>query len=192
MSEGTPKDGPPKDGTKGGNSGNSGSNGTNANGKPRYGPGSGFHGKPGKSGPPKGHGNAIRHGLSCGRLPKQARYIEHRINSLRRQLEEAVQQVRGKITLSDAANIQTALRWERHSMLAQRWLRVEGEKLAPMERLNFSREICKASTERDKALTALQLDRDATTDILDRLYRVVPTPLPGPKPEVESDAKEQT
>lgn len=104
-----------------------------------------------------GHGN-IRHGLKAGKLPKDARYIEHQMNALRRNLETAVFEVKGEVNLLDAACIQTAIKWERHGALALRWLRVEGQKLKPIERLQFSREIARASTERDKALASLGLD----------------------------------
>ena len=68
-------------------------------------------------------------------------------------------------------------------MLALRWLRVKGDKLTPTEQLTFSREIAKASTERDKAIAMLKLDRDAGDSILDTLYaRPAALPaIPAPK-----------
>ncbi len=128
--------------------------------KPRFGKGQPAHycGKKGRSGAPKGSANAMRHGLRAGKLPKDAKYIEWQMNSLRRELEAAVIAVKGEVNLLDAATIQTAVKWERHGALALRWLRVEGDKLKPTERLHFSREIARASTERDKALAALGLD----------------------------------
>lgn len=86
---------------------------------------------------------------------------------------------RKQVTLTDAACITTALKWERHSQLATRWLRVKGDKLSPTEQLNFSREIAKASTERDKAIKMLDLDRDASDDAFDQLY--ARPALPAPK-----------
>jgi hypothetical protein len=50
------------------------------------------------------------------------------------------------------------LRWERHAALAQRWLVKAGDTLKPDQRLSFSREIARASSERDKALAALKLE----------------------------------
>ena len=79
-------------------------------------------GKPGRSGPPKGNSNNLRHGLKAGKLPKDAKYIETRLNIFRRNLEDAVMAVKNEITLHDAAAIQTCIRWERHAALAQRWL----------------------------------------------------------------------
>jgi len=104
-----------------------------------------------------GRGN-IRHGLRAGSLPRDAKHVEHQTNALRRELEAAVMAAKGEVTLLDAATIQTAVKWERHGALALRWLRIEGEKLKPIDRLTFSREIARASAERDKALAALGLD----------------------------------
>ena len=124
----------------------------------------------GGMGAPKENVNAIRHGLTSGNLPKGAKYIQHQMDRLRRQLEAAVIEAKGQVTLSDAAAIQSAIRWERHSALALRWLRVEGDKLKPTDRLTFSREIARASAERDKAIRELKLDRDTHQDMLKALY----------------------
>lgn len=129
-----------------------------------------YCGKPGRSGPPKGAQNNLRHGLRAGRLPKSARYIEYQANRFRRELEAAVLAVKGEVTLVDAATIQTALKWERHGALALRWLRTEGESLKPLDRLHFSREIARASTERDKAMACLKIDGDAQSEVIDALY----------------------
>ena len=106
----------------------------------------------------KGNRNAIRHGLRAGKLPDDCAHVENQCNAMRRQLEDAVIAARGEVTLLDAANIQTALKWERHGALALRWMRIKAGALKPMEQLQFSREIAKASTERDRALAALRLD----------------------------------
>ncbi len=115
-------------------------------------------GKKGRSGPPKGNRNGMRHGLKAGKLPLGAEYIENQMNAFRREIEDAVIAAKGEINLTDAASIQTAMKWERHGALALRWLRKEGEELKPVERLQFSREIARASTERDKAIAVLGLD----------------------------------
>ncbi len=125
--------------------------------KPRFGTGSAFKGKAGRSGPAKGNSNALRHGLKCGKLPADAKYVENRLNAFRRTLEAAVIDNKGEVNLQDAASIQTCIRWERHACLAQRWLNKMQDELKPEQRLNFSREIARASAERDKAIAALQL-----------------------------------
>jgi len=141
-----------------------------------YGKGSAFHGKAGRSGPPKGSQNAIRHGLKAGQLPKDARYIEWRLNAFRRTLEQAVLNVRGEVNIPDAACIQTCIRWERHACLAQRWLVKAGDTLKPADKLTFSREVARASGERDKSIAALKIDRDVKDGVLDALYSRLPAP----------------
>jgi hypothetical protein len=123
----------------------------NAAGSPHVGKGSGM-------GARLGNRHGLRHGLQSGRLPKGCKYIEVRLNCFRRQLEDAVIAVKGELGILDSANIQTAIRWERHGMLAQRWLRLQADELKPVEQLTFSREIARASTERDRALALLGLD----------------------------------
>jgi len=125
---------------------------------------------------PRKHGNtgnscAIRHGIKAGKLPKGCLYIERRANALRRQLEAAVIEAKGQVTLIDAATIQTVCEWEKHAALCQRWLRKQGDAMKPSEFLEFSREIAKARDGRNKALAALKLDRDKSQDLLAQLYQ---------------------
>jgi hypothetical protein len=116
----------------------------------------------------------MRHGLKAGKLPADCQYVEHQMNALRRQLEDAVLAVKGEINLVDAATIQTAMKWERHGALALRWLRVAGAELKLVERLQFSREIARASAERDKAIAALELENTN-----DRMPWLLPAPDGG-------------
>jgi hypothetical protein len=129
-----------------------------------------FCGKKGRSGAPTENRNAMRHGLRAGQLPKDAKYIENRLNAFRRQLEDAVMADKGAVSLVDAAAIQTCIRWERHAALAQRWLTKAGDTLKPAERLHFSREIARASSERDKALTPLALEKGDFAGTIEKLY----------------------
>src|SRR5262249_36101325 len=85
-------------------------------------PGTPGVGKKGRSGPPRGNRNGMRHGLAAGQLPADAKYIEYRLNDFRVRLEDAVMEARGEVTIMDAACINTCLKWERHSALALRWL----------------------------------------------------------------------
>ena len=142
-----------------------------------------FCGVKGRSGAPRNNRNAIRHGLKASTLPKDCRYIEVRLNIFRRRLEDALLAAKGQVTMTDAANIQTCLRWERHAALAQRWLTKQYKELKPTDKLAFSREIARASTERDKALANLQLDRDAKDSVLDALYS---------RPAITDERKEDT
>jgi len=116
-----------------------------------------FCGKKGRSGPPKGNDNAARHYLRAGKLPAKLQYIEHRINSFRRHLEDEVAAKKGAVNLVDAAAINSACKWERHGVLAQHWLRHEADKLSAGDRLRFSEAIAKASDQRDKNLRLLGL-----------------------------------
>lgn len=68
----------------------------------------------------------------------------------------------GEIDLPSACWINTALRWERHARLSARWLRIEAEAMSPGDRLSYSREVARASSERDKAIMQLRLpEKDA-------------------------------
>ena len=106
--------------------------------------------------------NAFRHGLrGTGKLPKELAYLECRLNAFRRQLEDTVLAAKGEINLADASAINTSLKWEKHGALAQRWLTTQYDELKPADRLNFSREVARASTERDKSLALLDLGKGA-------------------------------
>ncbi|MEQ8790248.1 MAG: hypothetical protein RIC55_28390 [Pirellulaceae bacterium] len=119
--------------------------------------------------PPKNR-NATRHGLKAGTLPAGASYVKRDCDALRRCIEAAVVERHGEIALYHAACIQSAIRWERHAMLAQRWLRLEIDQMDPATKLSYSREIARASAERDKCLEKLGLDKDLTANAIDVLY----------------------
>lgn len=127
---------------------------------------------PGKRGAPKGNRNALRHGLKGGQCPPGAEYIENRVNVLRRNLENAVLDAKGSIGIVDATAVNSALKWERHGLLAQHWLRKQSETLTPTECLKFSEAVAKASDARDKAIRQLNLDRDDNDRIINALYTV--------------------
>ncbi|MBI1900919.1 MAG: hypothetical protein HYS13_07380, partial [Planctomycetia bacterium] len=107
-------------------------------------------------GAPPGNSNAIRHGLTCAALPKGAGHVRVVTLNLRREIENAIMEARGEVSLYDACIVQTAVRWERVALLASLWLRREAM-LTPDQRLNFSREVARASGERDKCLRLLGL-----------------------------------
>ena len=92
----------------------------------------------------------------------------------------------GQITLVDAATIQTAVRFEITALLARRWL-IEGvDELTHSERLQFAREIARASAERDRCLRSLGLGRQ-TMQTLDALY-TVPVSEADDEPGDDSEA----
>lgn len=129
-----------------------------------------------KRGGQPGNRNGLRHGLrGTGKLPAELAYLENKLNAFRRQLEDTVLAAKGRIDLADAASINTALKWEKHGALAQRWLTTQYNELKPADRLTFSREVARASTERDKALQALGLAKD------NRLPWLVPAQIEEPR-----------
>lgn len=135
-----------------------------------------FCGKKGRSGPARGNMNALRHGLKAGKLPSRLQYIEHRINFFRRHLEETVMAIKGEVSITDAASINSAAKWERHGVLAGHWLRTEADKLSASDRLRFSEAIAKASDNRDKNIRALELDVERNPwNVLDALPANVKT-----------------
>ena len=118
-----------------------------------------------------GNRRATRHGLTAGQLPKGAAYIKRCSDQFRVAIEQAVADRNGgQVSLYHAALIQSAQRWERHAMLSQRWLRHEADKLNADQRLAYSREVARASSERDKCLRLLGLDRSEFDHQLDQLY----------------------
>jgi len=142
-----------------------------------------------RGGAPFGNRNAMRHGLRAGSLPKGASYIAREMVALRREIEDAVLARRGRIELYEAALIQTAVRWERHALLAQRWLRLNAETMTHEERVRYSREIARASSERDKCLKLLGLDQEK--DVWAELYapQQPETPPLRPLAGPQSDAQ---
>ena len=100
-------------------------------------------------GAPISNKSALRHGLTTGSLPSGCAYVTRETNKLRCALEAAVIDLRGKVGLADAAAINSAVRWERQSMLTQRWLRLDISKMDASTRLAYSRDVARASSERD-------------------------------------------
>jgi hypothetical protein len=100
-------------------------------------------------------------------LPSDARYVEKRCNVFRRKLEAMVLAAKGTISLTDAAAINGALRWERFSALAAHWLRKEASSLSASDRLRFAEAMARGGDYRDKNIRLLNLDRDNETDLFD-------------------------
>jgi len=125
--------------------------------------------------PPYGNQNAAKHGLrrmNLNELPRGCGRIRSERAKLRTALESLVLEVRGRFGVYEAAVIQTACRWETHAQLAARWLRKMAGELTPEQRLTFSREVARASSERDRCLKLLGLDRLDELDPFDNLYGV--------------------
>jgi len=116
---------------------------------------------------PKDH---IRHGLTAGALPRGCGYVQRSIIRFRVALEQAVQDAGGKIGVLEAALIQSALRWERHALLAQRWLRREADSMTATDRLAYSKAVADASSQRDRCLDRLGLRLAKPSDPWDIIY----------------------
>lgn len=140
--------------------------------------------------PPKNR-NATRHGLRAGELPKGASYIKRECDVLRREIESAVADAHGgSVSLYQAALIQTCVRWERHAMLVQRWLRLQADTMGAATRLAYSRDIARASAERDKALLGLGLHASDSRSIIDALYSSPHEPEPEENADSECERAE--
>ena len=105
-----------------------------------------------------GNMNHVRHGFFAGKLPEHLEYIEKRVNSLRLQIEQKLLELNGEVTLTEAAAINSAIKWERHGVLANHWLRSEEATMSATDRLKYSEAIAKASDARDRAIARLKLD----------------------------------
>jgi hypothetical protein len=113
--------------------------------------------------------------LAVGTLPKGCAWIKSLVSQFSRALHAEVIKRKGRVDLYDAAAIQSALRFEQHALLVQRWLRLNADTMSHADRLAYSREIARASSERDKCLRSLGLDVDEKQAMLDAFY----TPLPS-------------
>lgn len=107
---------------------------------------------------------SIRHFFVAGKLPPGTKDIQNRCNAMRRMLEEAVIDAKGSVSITDASCINSAIRWERHGQLCNRWLLVNHANMSHLDKMKFSRETADASDKRDKSIRLLGLDRDAIQD----------------------------
>lgn len=110
------------------------------------------------------HGLDASRGLRAGRLPKGCGYIVRAVNDFTRAFNRALIAQKGEVSFTDAASVNSATRWERHSCLALRWLRLHADEMSHDQRLAYSREIAKASAERDKCIRATGLSVCDVTD----------------------------
>ncbi len=109
-------------------------------------------------GAPIANTNSVRHGLKSSKLPPRLLWAERRLNTFRKIIEDAVIAAKSEVSLVDAATINSAIRWERHAILAGHWLSKEMDKLNPDQRLKYSEAVAKASDARDRHIRLLGLD----------------------------------
>lgn len=122
-------------------------------------------------GAPLKNRNRATHMIFGNGLPRGTSHIAQRLNTLRRELARLVEDRHGEVALYHAAVIDAVVKWERLGQLAGRWLRKEGDKLEPAEKLAFAKEIARAAVERNRAMVALGLDRDEKVSVWDQLDR---------------------
>jgi len=113
---------------------------------------------------------SIRHNFVAGKLPGNCKDIQNRGDRIRRMLESAVLDAKGEIGITDASCINSAIRWERHAQLCNRWLLNNHGAMSHADKLKFSRETADASDKRDKAIRQLGLDKDSEHDLVTALY----------------------
>lgn len=102
--------------------------------------------------------NAQRYGLTVGRLPRGLSHVRNAISAFRLKLERLVRAACGEVHLKHAGVIQTICRIEGHIAACQHKLREKADSLSAIEFLAFSREIARASVERDKCIRLLPLE----------------------------------
>lgn len=106
--------------------------------------------------------------LSMPKLPAEYSWTRAVVYAMRRYLEAAVLEVRGKVTASDYLTIQTACRLEIAARAAVRAMRKHAKDLSLEQEQDLLRRFVSYSTQRDKLLQGLGLG-SATGDGLDSL-----------------------
>ncbi|MGI8980466.1 MAG: hypothetical protein ACR2FY_14660 [Pirellulaceae bacterium] len=101
--------------------------------------------------------NAARHGLVAGRLPPGFRSITACVSQLRKGLEAAVIAARSEVSITDASFLNSAVRWETHSLLCLRQLRDHFKDLGPLDIARLSEQSAAASSKRDQCIEKLNL-----------------------------------
>lgn len=130
-------------------------------------------------GAPKGNQNGVTHGLKlrCSDVPAKCNYVRIVRNQLRDVLTTVVEERKGEVSLVDACYIQSATKWETHSQLAARWLRLHAGDMTHQDKLAYSREVARASSERDKCVEKLGLTKVEAANVVAGLYTAVSQPL---------------
>lgn len=110
-----------------------------------------------KGGAPLGSSNARRHGLRMSKLPPGVPHIGRDLNQLRKALEAAEANARGSVSVSAAATINRAVRFERKLRLVERHLAENAAMMTPETYLAFERESARWLLDRDRAIDDLDL-----------------------------------
>jgi hypothetical protein len=116
------------------------------------------------------HGKRSRRLIPLGALPPGCAHIRKICSILRSQLEAAVVGQFEEVSIVSAATINTAIRFERHAQMAGKWLR-ENPDIPLDTRLAISRDIAKASAERDRSIRLLGLKPASAETIWEQIKR---------------------
>jgi len=117
-------------------------------------------------------------GLILGQMGRGTGWITTMIIRLEGALQAAVRDAGGELDILSLAVIQTACRYERLALFAQRELRRRADELSPDQLLAYQKTIPWASAQRDACIRRLKIRRDPV-DILDALYSSLPDPDDG-------------
>ena len=136
-----------------------------------------------KVGAPVGNTNRLSHGMRArqdglllGKLGRRFAHVRSTTDKLRRALCDAVLATGRPLGTYELAVVQTCCRWERAALMAQKWLRDEGDKLPIEQQAQFIEMAAKASAKRDESLRLLGLDKAGRPKhVIDSLYN---GPLP--------------
>lgn len=135
--------------------------------------------KSSRRGAPARNRNAAKHLIfSTGPLPAGLENIARALAKERRIIETMVLELHGVLTPVSEMAIQTAMKWARHGALCAKWLKDGYSELTVDQRVNISREIARASGERDRVLKGL-LDKPMDDDFFDGSVDL-PTDDPAP------------
>lgn len=129
----------------------------------RSGPPGNRHAAGNRGGAPVGNSNSMTHGVSAflkvSKFPPGAEYIENRLRTLKRSLQQDVIERDGEISLYAAGVMQSILRHEGRAQLLIRWLRREDEKLGVLDKAKLLADISTATEKRDAAMREIGLNR---------------------------------
>lgn len=132
-----------------------------------------------------------RYGLTIGAVPEKYRTALRVLTKMRRELEAAVVQAHGRISLPHAAAIVSACRAERVAQLCTRFLTEQFDTLDLDHRVMLLEKIAKYSMERDKCIDRLSID-PAATSAWDRLHHVLDAPTAPNATAGQPEALERT
>jgi hypothetical protein len=143
---------------------------------------------------PPGNQNATKHGLRSSlvlvAVPPKAKWVKVLMAAFRRDLEAAVVERHGEITVTKAALVNSATRHETIAQLAGRMLKLSGDDLKAETKLAIMDRIGRATDARDRCIRALDLE--ATPGSAWDAYFSSPIDLPGPTDHEPATAPEAT